>query len=91
MNGVPSLATVIWVAIGVIGAIVVWKVGIALLRAVTQAPPPPPPPGEMRRINVRYRCQICGAELRMTMAPDEDPPPPRHCLEEMVEIAPLYD
>jgi hypothetical protein len=89
--GVPSLATVIWVAIGVIGAIVVWKVGIALLRAVTQAPPPPPPPGEMRKINVRYRCQICGVELRMTMAPDDDPPPPRHCLEEMVEIAPLYD
>jgi hypothetical protein len=30
-------------------------------------------------------------ELKMTMAPDEDPPPPRHCLEDMVEIAPLYD
>jgi hypothetical protein len=91
VNGVPSMATVIWVAIGVIGAVVVWKVGIALLRAVTQTPPPPPPPGEMRKINVRYRCQICGVELRMTMAPDEDPPPPRHCLEEMVEVAPLYD
>jgi hypothetical protein len=91
VNGVPSLATVIWVAVGVIGAIVVWKVGIALLRAVSQPPPPPPPPGEMRRINVRYRCQICGVELRMTLAPDEDPPPPRHCLEDMVEIAPLYD
>jgi hypothetical protein len=85
------MATVIWVAIGVIGAVVVWKVGIALLRAVTQTPPAPPPPGEMRKINVRYRCQICGVELRMTMAPDEDPPPPRHCLEEMVEVAPLYD
>jgi hypothetical protein len=91
VNGVPSLATVIWVAIGVIGAIVVWKIGIALLRAVSQPPPPPPPPGEMRKINVRYRCQICGVELRMTMAPDEDPPPPRHCLEDMVEVAPLYD
>jgi hypothetical protein len=91
VNGVPSLATVIWVAIGVIGAIVVWKVGIALLRAVSQPPAPPPPPGEMRKINVRYRCQVCGVELRMTLASDEDPPPPRHCLEDMVEIAPLYD
>jgi len=89
--GVPALATVIWVAIGVIGAIVVWKVGITLLRAVSQPPPPAPPPGEMRKINVRYRCQVCGVELRLTMAPDDDPPPPRHCLEEMVEIAPLYD
>jgi hypothetical protein len=25
------------------------------------------------------------------MAPDDDPPPPRHCLEDMVEVPPLYD
>ncbi len=87
----PALATVIWVAIGVVAAVGLWKVGVALLRAVTRPLPPPPPPGEMRRINVRYRCDICGVELRMTMAPDEDPPPPKHCLEEMVEVAPLYD
>jgi hypothetical protein len=30
-------------------------------------------------------------ELRLTMAPDDDPPPPRHCLEDMTEIAPLFD
>ncbi|MGH9136784.1 MAG: hypothetical protein ACRD0G_07015 [Acidimicrobiales bacterium] len=87
----PSLSTVIWVAIGILLGLVVWKVGVALLRAVTQPLPPPPPPGEMRKINVRYRCSVCGVELRMTLAPDEDPPPPRHCQEDMVEIAPLYD
>jgi len=27
----------------------------------------------------------------LTLAPDEDPPPPRHCLEDMTEVAPLYD
>jgi hypothetical protein len=27
--------------------------------------------------------------LRMTMAPDQDPPPPRHCLEDMDLIAPV--
>ena len=26
-------------------------------------------------------------ELRLTMAPDEDLPPPKHCLEEMVLVA----
>lgn len=45
----------------------------------------------MRKINVRYRCSVCGVELRVVMAPDEDPPPPKHCLEEMDIIAPLYE
>jgi hypothetical protein len=45
----------------------------------------------MRRINRRYRCDVCGVELKMTSAPDEDPPPPKHCLEDMTEVAPLYD
>jgi hypothetical protein len=30
-------------------------------------------------------------ELRVRMAPDEDPPPPRHCLEDMDIVAPLYE
>ena len=45
----------------------------------------------MRKINVRYRCDVCGVELKMLMAPDDDPPPPKHCLEDMLEVAPLYD
>lgn len=91
MDGVPALATVIWVGFGILFAVVLWKVGVALLRGVTRPLPEPPPPGEMRKINVRYRCEVCGVELRMVMAPDEDPPPPRHCLEDMVEVAPLYE
>ena len=55
------------------------------------AAPPPPPAGEMRKISVRYRCDVCGVELKMTLAPDDDPPPPKHCLEDMIEVAPLYD
>jgi hypothetical protein len=88
---VPAFATVIWVATGLLLAVAVWKVGVALLRAVSRPLPPAPPPGEMRKINVRYRCDVCGVELRLTMAPDEDPPPPKHCLEDMVEVAPLYE
>jgi hypothetical protein len=45
----------------------------------------------MRKISVRYRCDVCGVELKMTLAPDEDPPPPKHCLEDMTEVAPLYE
>jgi hypothetical protein len=52
---------------------------------------PPPPAGELRKVNVRYRCSVCGLEIKLTLAPDEDPPPPRHCLEDMDVVAPLYD
>jgi hypothetical protein len=53
--------------------------------------PPPPPAGEMRKVNVKYRCTVCGLELKMMLAPDEDPPPPKHCLEDMVVVAPLFE
>jgi hypothetical protein len=82
------LGRILWVLVGGGILVVTWRVGISMLRSMTSTPPPPPPAGEMRRINVRYRCGVCGVELRMVMAPDEDPPPPRHCLEEMVLVAP---
>jgi hypothetical protein len=88
---VPSFATVLWIAGGLLLAYVVWKTGIAMLRSLTRPLSPPPPPGEMRKVNLRYRCSVCGVELRLTLAPDEDPPPPRHCLEEMVVVAPITD
>jgi hypothetical protein len=62
-----------------------------MLTALSSPPAPPPEPGELRKVNVRYRCDVCGVELRLTMAPDDDPPPPKHCLEEMVIVAPLYE
>ncbi|MEO5974551.1 MAG: hypothetical protein ABIQ38_05030 [Ilumatobacteraceae bacterium] len=81
--------TVVWVLIGVVIMVIVWRSGIGMLRGMTTSLPPPPPAGEMRRINVRYRCSVCGVELRMVMAPDEDPPAPRHCLEDMELVAPI--
>jgi hypothetical protein len=80
--------TIVWVAIGLLLVWLIWKVGLGMLRSMTSSLPPPPPAGEMRRINVRYRCSVCGVELRLTMAPDQDPPPPRHCLEDMELVAP---
>jgi hypothetical protein len=87
----PAMSTIIWVAIGVAGGLFLWKTGIGMLRSFTTPLPPPPPAGEMRRINVRYRCSVCGLEIRLTLAPDEDPPPPRHCLEDMEMIAPVFE
>jgi hypothetical protein len=88
---VPAVSTIIWVGFGIFFGYVLWKSGIAMLRSMTMLPPEPPPAGELRKISRKYRCDVCGVEMKMTMAPDDDPPPPRHCLEDMIEVAPLYD
>lgn len=67
-----------------------WRVGMWVIRTIGNPPPAPPPPGEMRRIKLHYRCEICGTELRMTRAVTENPEPPRHCMEEM-EFVPVDD
>ena len=86
-----DLSAIVWTLSGLLMAVVLWKAGIGMLRALSRPPPPPPPAGEMRRVNMRFRCGVCGVELRLTMAPDDDPPPPKHCLEDMDVVAPLYD
>ena len=87
----PAWGTIVWVAVGLVMMRLVWKFGFGMLKSMTNSLPPPPPSGEMRKINVRYRCSVCGVELRVVRAPDEDPPPPRHCLEDMDIVAPLYE
>ena len=62
-----------------------------MLRGLANPLPGPPPAGEMRRVNLNYRCGVCGVELRMTAAPDEDPPPPKHCTEDMELVAPALE
>ena len=66
------------------------RAGVALLRMLAR-PNEPPPPGEMRRVNLRYRCGVCGAEVRMTQAAEDLPPPPRHCQEDMDLVAPPFE
>ena len=63
--------------------------GIAILRALARPLPEPPPPGELRKVKIAYRCSVCGTEVRMTVANDEMPDPPRHCQEDMDLVAPI--
>ena len=86
-----SVGSVLWVLGGVLLAFVVWKLGVGMLRALARPPVEPAEPGELRKVNMRYRCDVCGVELKLTLAPDDDPPPPKHCLEDMTIVAPLYD
>jgi hypothetical protein len=81
----------IWIKliVGGLFAYVVIRIGFWMLRGLANPLPAPPPPGEMRRINLKYRCSMCGVELKMTAAPNEEPEPPRHCQEDMELVAPV--
>lgn len=83
------MAQVLGIAIALVIGVVIFKVGLAMLRGLARPVPEPPPPGEMRRVKLAYRCSICGTEVRMTRATDELPEPPRHCQEDMDLVAPV--
>ena len=77
------MGSVLWALAGVALGLGGLKFGVGMLRSLGSGLPAPPPPGEMRRINLRFRCSVCGVELKMTLAADEIPEPPRHCMEDM--------
>ena len=66
------------------------RLGMVMLGGLAR-PHPPPEPGLLRRVNLRYRCSICLAEVKMVQATEEMPPPPRHCQEEMDLVAPPFE
>jgi hypothetical protein len=82
---------IVKVVIAVVAGIVVLRIGLWGLRLVSTPVPPPPPSGELRRVNVRFRCPICGMEMKVTLAAEESPEPPRHCMTEMEVVAAPYD
>ena len=71
----------ILVAIAV--AMVLLRMGLAVLRTLATPLPEPPPVGELRKVKLQYRCSLCGTEVRMTVATNESPDPPRHCMDDM--------
>ena len=83
------MGTAVAIIVAVVAGVLIIRVGIAMLRSMGTPLPPPPPAGEMRRVNLRYRCSICGTELKMTRATVELPEPPRHCQEDMDLVTPV--
>jgi hypothetical protein len=84
-----SRAPMFAVVLAVLAFLLIMRIGLSLIRALSRPMPEPPPPGELRRVALQYRCTICGAELKMTRASEELPEPPRHCLEDMELLAPI--
>jgi hypothetical protein len=82
------VGTVVWVLAALLIGLVLWKLGLGMLRSFTSPLPPPPPAGELRKVSLRYRCPVCGMELKVVVAGEELPDPPRHCMDEMDLVAP---
>lgn len=78
--------TLLKIAIAVAVAFVLLRAGMAVLGSFARPVPPPPDPGELRRVRLTYECAICSTQVRMTMANDEVPEPPRHCMDDMVLV-----
>ena len=81
------MGTAFRIALAVGAVYLIFRVGLAMLKSFARPVPEPPPPGEMRRVKLRYRCALCGMEIRVDRALSEDPEPPRHCMEEMEVVA----
>lgn len=86
-----DFGTVVKLAVAVLLFLAIWKVGRAMLGGLVRPMPAPPPPGELRKVKILFRCAICGTEVRMTVANDEVPEPPRHCMDEMELVSPAVE
>ena len=74
---------VLKILVAIVVAMVLLRMGLAVLRTLATPLPEPPPVGELRKVKLQYRCSLCGTEVRMTVASDESPDPPRHCMDDM--------
>ncbi len=81
----PGLTTFLAVLLGA----VIFRTGWFFLQSFATPLPEPPDPGTLRKVKLVYRCEICGTEVRMTSAVDEDPEPPRHCMDDMTLVTPI--
>lgn len=70
---------------------IVLRLGVMMLGGLARPIPEPPPEGELRKVRLHYRCEICGTEVRMTVAADIDPEAPRHCQDDMTLMTPVED
>lgn len=82
---------IIRTVVAVVIAYALFMAGIRIIGAFARPIPDAPPPGELRRVKLTYRCEVCGTELRITRANDQVPEPPRHCGEPMTLTTNLED
>ena len=84
------LWTLLKLAVAVAAFVLIMRIGMVMLGGLAKKHLPPET-GALRRVNLRYRCSICLAEVKMVQATEELPAPPRHCQEDMDLVASPYD
>lgn len=92
VGAVAALLAGFGVVAVLVAAAVCWlilRIGVLMLGGLARPIPEAPPAGELRKVKIAYRCEICGTEVRMTVAPDTDPDPPRHCQDDMTLMTPV--
>ena len=89
--GVATGKNPLLVLVAVAFAYGILRIGVVMLGGLARPVPEPPPPGELRKVRLLYRCSICGTEVRMTAANEDQPEAPRHCLEDMELVAPTME
>ena len=78
------LWTILKVLIAITAFFCIYLTGTFIVRSFTFGLPAEPEIGRLRKVDYRYRCSVCGTEVTMTAAPeDEIPNAPRHCREDM--------
>lgn len=77
------------VAVAMLAMYLILRMGVAVIGGLAQPLPEPPPAGELRKVKITYRCDICGTEVRMLVSPSEEPVPPRHCQDDMRMMTPV--
>ena len=75
--------TILSVLVAAVASYLIFRIDVSIFRLLASPLPEPPPAGELRKVKLNYSCSLCGSEVRMTVAPTEDPEPPRHCMAEM--------
>lgn len=79
------------IVVAVLASYMFIRFGLTMLRSMAAPLPEPPPAGELRRVKLMYRCEMCGTEVRMTVSNDREPDSPRHCMQEMDLMTPVED
>jgi DNA-directed RNA polymerase subunit RPC12/RpoP len=76
------------ILIAAAAALILYLMAVRLVRAMMRPGLPDEPDlSNLRPVDRRYRCGICGAEVTMTAAPgEEEIDAPRHCKDDMILV-----